>query len=164
MIVCAHGDVDKFCTDHDMVIGNRYSGDIKKYNGAYRILVTDADITECEYHHLKRKLLSRGVELISTRHKDWTGLSDYLAYSAGRDYDESQKRKGGRRMFGYGSDGLTEEGRRMVRRILELRDAGWTYRSISEDGGVCYPDGRKLSVSTVQIIVKNRKKYEREGL
>lgn len=154
MIVCAHGDVDGFCKNHDMVIGCRYDGDIEEYEGAIRIVVTDADMTVCEYHHLKRKLLSRGVELISTYHKDWNGLSEYLAYSAGRDYDD-RRRKGGRKRF---SDMV------VVKRIFELRDAGWTYKQISEDAGVHHTDGRKLSVSTIQVIVRNRKKYEKDGL
>ena len=49
-------------------------------------------------------------------------------------------------------------------RILELRDAGYTYQKINEDGEVRHPDGRKLGISTIQVILKNRKDYEKEGL
>jgi intein-encoded DNA endonuclease-like protein len=59
---------------------------------------------------------------------------------------------------------MHEEGREVVRRILELRDSGCAYREIREDAGVHHRDGRKLSISTIQIIVKNREEYEKEGL
>jgi hypothetical protein len=67
-------------------------------------------------------------------------------------------------MFGFGPDGLREDGRAVVKRVLELRDKGFVYRQIKEDPGVHHPDGRSLSISTIQIIIKNREIYEREGL
>ena len=44
--------------------------------------------------------------------------------------------------------------------IIELKDKGYTLRRIQEDSRVVHTDGRKLSISTIQLIVKNRKDYE----
>ena len=48
----------------------------------------------------------------------------------------------------------------MARRIIEMRDAGITLRGIQEDKGVHHPDGRKISVSTIQQIINNRDIYK----
>ena len=45
----------------------------------------------------------------------------------------------------------------VVERIYELHDAGKKLREIAEDERVSYLDGRKMSVSTIQMIIKNRK-------
>lgn len=165
MFVCAHGDVSDFCEKHDMVIIEYHHGAIDSYNGFMsRILVTDKDMSENEYHFLKGKMLAKGIELVSTRHKDSSCLSDFVRYSACRELEERRQRYGGRRMFGFGSDGLRPDGRAVVKRILELRDKGYVYRQIKEDPEVHHPDGRSLSISTIQIIIKNREIYEMEGL
>lgn len=165
MFVCAHGDVTEFCLEHDMVVIETHEGNIEDYRGFMcPILVTDQDMSENEYHFLKGKMLARGVELVSTHYKDSGCLADFVKYSAARDAEERKARYGGRHMFGFGSDGLRPDGRAVVKRILELRDAGYVYRQIKADPGVHHPDGRSLSISTIQIIIKNREIYEREGL
>lgn len=165
MLVCAHGDVADFCKEHDMLIVEKYEGDLEKYDGASRVLVTGADLSKYEFYYLKGKLFALGVELVSVKYRDCGELSEFAAYIAGRD---GRRKTGGRSMFGYYEDNgemkLHDTGRAVVKRILELRDAGYSYSAISKDENVHHLDGKKLSVSTVHIIVKNREKYEKEGL
>lgn len=162
MIVCAHGDVSRFCNEHNMIIADRHTGDIESYMGICKVLVTDKDMSEQEYYFLKGKMFARGVELVSVKHRDDENLSVFVTYSARR------KKTGGRVPFGFCWNNdvvvLSDFGRTVVRRILELRDAGYSYRQIQEDEGVHHLGGKKLSASTIQVIVKNRKKYEQEGL
>lgn len=160
MLVYAHGNVSEFCKNNDMVIVGTYDGEIENYSGLCSVLVTDAEMGKYEYYYLKGKLLARGVELVSTRHKDSDDLSDFVLYSV----QNRRPKSGGRYRFGFGAAGILPEGRVVVKRILELRDAGHTYRKIQEDPGVHHLDGRKLSISTIQIIIKNRQIYEEKGL
>jgi hypothetical protein len=157
MKVCANGVVADFCKNHGMEIVEHYVGDIENYDGNCRVLVTDKELEKYEYYYLKGKLLAQGVELIST--KSW---------SAEPKEEVESKRKGGRYMFGFhqtnGEVTLHDNGRVVVKRILELRDAGYTYREIQNDPGVHHPDGRMIGISTIQIILSNREKYEKEGL
>lgn len=141
MLVCGHGNVDEYCARHDMEIVERYDGDIADYDGS-RVLVTDRVMSREEYLLLKILLHKKGSDLILV----------------------SRNKTGGRYKFGYDEHGLTEYGRKVVGRILELRDQGMTLRNIREDAGVRHPDGRKMSISTIQMIVDNREKYEKEGL
>lgn len=163
MFVCAHGEISEFCKNYDVIVAEEYDGEIEEYAGVFPVLVTDAEMTEAEYFYLKGKMLAKGVELVSTRHSDMECMTEILAYHA-----KGQPKKGGRQKFGFVCDNgvmrLHEEGKEVVRRILELRDSGCAYREIREDAGVHHRDGRKLSVSTIQIIVKNREEYEKEGL
>ena len=163
MLVCAHGAVSDFCKEHGMVIAEYFYGNVEDYSGVCPVLVTDAIENESEYYYLKGKMLARGIELISVKHKDCDKMLAYLAYEAKRD-SEDRKKYGGRRIFGFDANGLTEHGRVVVGRILELRDMGYKYRQIQSDSGVHHPNGNSLSISTIQIIVKNREKYEKEGL
>ena len=153
MLVCAHGDVDKFCESHDMVIVDRYSGDLEKYNGVYKIVVTDQKLVEYEYDYLKGKLFSKGIQLLSTVYNDRGILSDFVAYSACRDAMDRRKKYGGRKKF---------DNAEVVNRILELREKGYSYRRIRDAEGVCYPGGRKLSVSTIQGIIKDKERKSDE--
>lgn len=154
MVVCAHGDVDGFCDERDMVILER-SNDIEGYNGVCRVLVTDQEMSEYEYYFLKGKMLAKKVELISTRYSDRGWMAKYLI-------PKKHERYGGRNMFGFRNGELTAEGAAVVRRIFELRDVGYTYARISEDSSVYHLDGsgRKIGISTIQIILKNRERYE----
>lgn len=162
MIVCANGNVLDFCNNHNMLIVEIYDGEIEDYKGVCRVLVTDKDMTEAEYYYLKGKMLAAGVELVSTWHDDRRGFSEFLVQNM------TNKKSGGRYMFGYQNMGgevkLTDMGRAVVKRIFELRDIGYTYRKIQLDDGVHHLDGRNLSISTIQIILKNREKYEKEDL
>lgn len=165
MIVCAHGDVADYCKEHDMLIVETHVGNLIDYNGVSRVLVTDQDIPEVEYCFLKGKLMARGVELVSTRHKDRQSLSEYMTYVTNQ---KSGKKSGGRYKFGFqnidGEVKLMDSCRPILKRIFELRESGYTYRRIIEDERVHYPDGRKLNISTIQIILQNREIYEKEGL
>ena len=159
MIVAAHGDVDQYCSEHDMIIGERYVGDLREYKGRGP-LVTDADIAKNEYFYIKYKMLLRKVQIISTR---WASveLSEFVAYCAEQ---ESQRRKeSGRVRFGYRRRGgmIVDDpaGMRVVDRIFELRDSGATYAQIQADEGVHHYDGRRMSISTIQVILNNREKY-----
>ena len=143
-----------------MVVCEEYDGDIADYNGSCRVLVTAQDLPEMEYYMLKGKLMGRGIELISSR---W--IDDPRMIALLRCQVQSRKEKyGGRQSFGYRRRGgqveEIPESMAVARRILELRDAGITLRGIQEDKGVHHPDGRKISVSTIQQIIKNREKYE----
>ena len=162
MIVCTHGNVADFCKKHHMIAVETHEGDLLDYCGESRVLVTGQEMTEVEYYFTKSELMKRGVELVSTIHKDDVGLLNLATYMNNR------KKSRGRSKFGFqkvdGVEVLTDTGRAVVKRILELRDKGYTYQKISEDEGVHYLDGRKLNISTIQIIIQNRKIYEKEGL
>lgn len=159
MIVCAHGDVSEYCKKHDMVIGDCYIGYIEDYNGACPVLVTDEELGENRFYELKLSLFRRGVELVSTRYDD-ENMASFISYLALR----KKQKHGGRIKFGFRRDGgrlvLTDEGRAVTQRIFELRDKGYTLKLIKEDPDVHHPDGRSLSLSTVQQILKNRGDYE----
>jgi hypothetical protein len=163
-MVCAKGDVLEFCNTNGMLIVESYNGDIEKYDGSCSVLVTDQVMSEYEYYYLKGKLYRRGIELISTKCPKNECLSGFVLYSVGRDSGNHRVKSGGRHIFGcYNDRGevkLHEFGKTVVDRIFELRDAGYTYQKIKEDAGVHHVDGRKLSVSTIQIILSNRSRYE----
>lgn len=153
MIVVAHGDVDAYCAEHGMVIAERYSGKLEDYSGGGLIVVTDNCADVNDYYYLRGIFRSRGIELVSTH---WYNpvIENFMEYKERRDA-ERRVRSGGRRLFGLQS----EEAMAVVRRIFELRDAGYTLRQISDDPGVRYTDGRKMPVSTIQVILKNRERY-----
>lgn len=159
MIVCGNGDVAAYCKDHGMVIYEQYNGDLKDYRGNCAVLVTDQEMPRAEYYYIKCELLTRGVELVSIHYTDEAVMVEFLAYLAER----RKERYGNRQMFGYyRKNGVVlprEESLDVVRRIFELRDAGYTLRVIQEDPDVHHPDGRKLSVATIQKIIKDRGKY-----
>ena len=162
MIVCGHGDVIDYCGEHNMVIVDWYVGDLKEYNGVCPILVTDSEISENEYYYLKGFLLSRGYELISILHSDTECMSEQMIYTAQRE-KENRKKFGGRCKFGFrrvnGKEVPFEEQMKVVRRIIELRDMGYTYAAIREDSGVRGVSGDKMCISTINLIIKNRKDY-----
>jgi hypothetical protein len=160
MMVCGHGDVAEFCETRNMLVCEQYSGDLTNYRGDSHVLVTSQDMTEIEYYLFKGKLMRRGVELISTRYEDDPRMIKLLMCQM----VDSKRSYGGRQMFGYrrknGEIVPVEGSLDVVRRILEMRDKGFTLRQIREDEGVHHPDGKKLSISTIQLIIKNREKYE----
>ncbi len=159
MIVCAHGNVREFCDKQDMVICDEYNGELSDYNGGCRVLVTDRHMTKNEYYYFKDILMRRGINLISTEHEDTPEVLEYLAYSAMR----RKESYGGRQPFGYQrKNGEVVENPAMMavaRKIIELRDSGMTLREIQSSPDIHHPDGRKISVSTIQQIIKNREKY-----
>lgn len=151
MIVCAHGEVSEYCENHDMIIIEKYDGDIENYRGACCVLVTDKEFSKGEYYYLKGKMLARGIELVSTRYVDTKNLNYQAVHTTESQYSSHS----GRPKFGDRS----EAERAVVARIFELKDVGYTLRKIREDDKVRYPDGRELSISTIQTILKNREKY-----
>ena len=153
MVVVAHGNVDEYCEAHGMTIGSRYSGKLEEYSGSDLIVVTDNCSDKNDYYYLRYLFRARGIELVSTRWYD-PSIEEFLAYKGKRDAERRVK-NGGRRLFGMQSD----EAMAVVRRIFELRDAGYTMRQISDDPGVRYTDGRKMPVSTIQVILRNRERY-----
>lgn len=150
MIVCAHGEVSEYCENRDMIIVEQYTGDIESYGGVCRVLVTDREMSPGEYYYLKGKMLAQGVELVSVRYVDTENLSYGVVKTA-----QEKRPPRGRRKFGDGSEAEMA----VVRRIFELKDAGCTMKKISEDPDVHYLDGRKIPVSTIQVILDNRDKY-----
>lgn len=163
MVVSAHGNVDAYCEAHGMVIAERYKGKLEDYRGGHLILVTDNCSDKHEYFYLKYLLLKRNVELIST-HWESRDIEDFVAYLTQRERENRKSKFGGRLPFGFrrvGNETVEDPVTiKVARRIIELRDLGWTYKQIQEDDGVGYPDGRNMSISTIQVILKNRSKYE----
>lgn len=166
MIVCSHGNVSEFCREHGMISAAVYVGALEEYDGKPRILVTDRDMSENEYYYLKGLLLARGVDLISTRYKDDEKVLGVVMYTAQREQERRKQTYGGRQPFGWvRRDGMVQENPAMMavaRRIIELKDAGYTLRAIRDEDGICHPDGRKISTSTIHMIVENREKYEKK--
>lgn len=161
MVVYAHGNVEGFCNTHEMIIVGTHDGDIEDYKEFCPILVTDKEMSEPEYYYLRGRMLARGVELVSTRYMDSKSMVEQMLFNM-------KMRKGNR---GFCRFGFKREGDKIVRheqnfavveRILELRDKGYVLREIHEDELVRKPDGSKLSISTIQIIIRDRKIYEKE--
>lgn len=166
MIVCSHGNVLEFCRAHGMISVVQYVGDLENYDGKPRTLVTDQDMSESEYYYLKGVLMTRGVDLIHTQYKDDEKILEVLTYNAQRQREQHLIRYGGRQPFGYQKrNGMVFEIPEMMavaRRIIEMKDAGFSLRLIRDDKDVHHPDGRKISVSTIQQIINNREKYEKK--
>jgi hypothetical protein len=158
-IVCAHGDVKDFCESKDMLICSEYTGELADYHGGCRVLVTGQQMTKNEYYYYKDLLMRRGVELVSTEHEDTPEMLEYLFYSAER----RKEKYGGRQPFGYQrKNGVVIENAELIKvagKIIEMRDRGATLREIREFPEIRHLDGRKISVSTIQQIIKNREKY-----
>lgn len=159
MMVCAHGNVVSFCESHDLRICDRYDDDLESYNGPCRVIVTDRTMDQNEYYYLRERLMRRGIDLISVDHKDSQEMLDFIMYVASR----RKEKYGGRQPFGYmKKNGVVVENPAMMyvaRRIIELRDSGMPLREIQEFPEIHHPDGRKISVSTIQQIIKNRDRY-----
>lgn len=149
MIVCAHGDVERYCSERGMVICEEHIGNIEDYAGTSRVIVTDVELGENEFYALKLKMLRKGVELVSVRH-DNEEKDRFVRCIA----SEKREKRGGRRRFGEGSEAEMA----VVDRILELRESGKTLTEISRDENVHRPDGRRLSISTVRLVIENYKK------
>lgn len=158
MVVCAHGEVAKFCENHEMQILERYDGNLEDYKGSSVVVVTDQKMSREEYDRLKCTLFGRGIELVST---DWT--DDEVIVRLLRNQIENRGKRGGRQIFGYyKKNGMVAENPAMVavaRKVIELRDGGSKLREIQAHDGVCFPNGEPLSLSTIQTIIRNRDKY-----
>jgi len=153
MNVVAHGKVDDYCAEHRLRIVERYTGKLEDYEGRRGIVVTDNCSDQNDYYYLRDMFRSRGVELVST-HWFNEDIECFLEYKRFRD-TERRVKKGGRQLFGTQSD----RDMAVVRRIIEMRDLGYTLRRIADAPDVCYADGRRMAVSTIQVILKNRGRY-----
>lgn len=161
MVVCAHGNVAGFCEAHEMQILESYVGNLNDYyKSNCAVIVTDQVMSRQEYDFLKCTMFARGVELVSTEWTDDEGILRLL-----NNQIMGRKKRGGRQVFGFtkknGQVVEIPEMMAVARRVIELRDAGLTLKGIHADKGVHHPDGRKISVSTIQMIIANREKYER---
>ena len=161
MLVIAHGCVDEYCAAHKLTICGRYEGKLSDYNLKYPIVVTDSLKDKSEYYYMKYKFMKRGVVLVSIHDDD----DDYINNFINKLANSGHGKVAGRAAFGFRWNGgvLEEHPEAIViaRRIIALRDMGYTYQKIQQDDGVHYLDGSKLSISTIQVILKNRKKYEK---
>ena len=160
MIVCGHGNVTEYCSRYGMVICDTWDGDLESYSGACKVMVTDQEMSEMQYYHIKNKLLVRGFELVSVRYMDDPEVVRQFI----RDAETRKQRYGVRQKFGYRKvDGVVvedPEAMAVVRRVLELRDQRLSYRQIREDERVRYSDGRQLGTTTIMPICKNRSEYD----
>lgn len=167
MLVCGHGNVQDYCKTRGMIITCTHVGDLEDYNGVCKVIVTDMEMSESEYYFLKGKMLAKGYELVSTRYNDVSIAATLIEYYARNERDGKRKKNGGRCKFGYrrvnGKEVVHEETMAVVKRILEMRDAGHTLREIQADDRVHHVNGHHLSISTIQLIIKNRKEYEGDG-
>jgi hypothetical protein len=143
-----------------MKVLETYEGDISDYRGSCPVLVTDLCMSREAYDALKCELFSRGVDLVSTH---W--LDDDVVVRLIRGDLERRRKRGGRQIFGYTKrNGVVveiPEKMAVARRVIEMRDAGYTLREIREDEEVYHTDGKKLATSTIQQIIRNRGKYEK---
>ena len=162
MIVYAHGNVSDFCEKNNMIIVGTHDGEIEDYKGFCPVLVTDKEMSEPEYYYLKGRMIARKVELVSVHHTDMKVFVEQMLFNM-------KMRKGNRGFcrFGFKREGDEivphEQNMLVVKRILELRDKGYVLREIREDDLVRKSDGRKLSISTIQIIIRDREIYEKES-
>jgi hypothetical protein len=148
-----------------MAIAEIYDGSLEEYRGRCVVLVTDADLDKNQYHYLKYKLLKRKVELICIHQQTDAEVGEFISYLSNQERRRQQQLHKGRVAFGFtrnrsGEEVEDPERIAVARRVVRLRDAGLTYQKIVDDPEVRYPDGRKMSVSTIQVILKNRSKYE----
>jgi hypothetical protein len=161
MVVCAHGEVAVFCEKHNIEILESYSGDLESYRGSCAVIVTDQQMTREQYESLKCSMFIRGQELIST---EWTDDAVILALL--RQAVENSKKHGGRNPFGFRKKKgeLIEIPAMMevARRIIEMRDAGYTWEYIRNHDEIRHANGEMIGLSTIQKIVDNREKYERK--
>ena len=162
MIVCVCGgaEADAFCEQHGFLVLAHYHGDLLDYSGEAPVLVTDQEMTREGYDRWKCYMFGRGVELISTKWTDDEAILRMLRLER-----ERKNRRGGRQAFGFTMmNGETCEipgAIEVARRIIGLRDAGLTYREIQDTEGITHVGGKRLSLSTIQVIVKNRELYEK---
>lgn len=159
MVVCAHGEVAAYCAKYEMEILEQYEGRLDEYCGSCPVVVTAQRMTREEYELLKCILFARGYDLVSV---DWSDDATILALI--RHTLRERGKHGGRQIFGYRKEnGVIIEIPEMIavaRRVIALRDAGHTLTEIREEEGVRHANNKRLALSTIQTILKNRERYE----
>ena len=166
MLVCAHGNVVEYCDEHGLRIVENWHGELTDYNGDCRVIVTDAEMRLQEFLYLRMAMFSRGYDLRSVHHPNVDEkVNEFLEYAGMQERNRRKETYGGRQPFGWQRrNGVVVENSAMMsvaRRIIELRDSGMTLRDIQNFPEIHHPDGRKISVSTIQQIIKNRERYEK---
>jgi len=160
MIVAAHGNVDAYCAEHGMVIAERYEGDVAEYRGSCLVLVTDNCEDQNDYYYLKYLLRKRKVELLST-HWHSADVSEFVRYMSLREEEMRREKYVGRAPFGFrrvnGAVVVDETEIAIARKAVAMRDASAKLREIAEEASRM--SGRNVSISTIQMILKNRGKY-----
>jgi hypothetical protein len=164
MVVCTHGEVKNYCAERNMIPVEQYVGDVVDYSGLSRIIVTDQKMSRNEYYVMKGLMLTRGYELVSIHYADEPCMIDLITHLVAKETEERKEKFTGRYMFGTNADGWIPEMREVVMMILDMKEKGFSLRQIKECPNVHHPDGRSLSISTIQNIIKNREKYEGIGL
>ena len=162
--VAAQGDVRDYCRTHNYIVKEWYYGNPEDYKGEWNILVTDWAYKKNEYYAVKIRMLLRGIELISTVWSDFD--MDYFV----AEYVDMERRRrirehtGGRPSFGFtrvnGKDIVVPGEIEVARLIVRLREEGLTYKQITEHPDVKRPDGRRFSISGIQVILNNKEKYK----
>lgn len=166
MLVCAHGNVMGYCDEHGLRIAENWHGDLLDYSGDCRCIVTDQEMGVQEFLYLRMAMFSRGYDLRSVHHPNVDEkVNEFLEYAGLQEQKRRREIYGGRQPFGFmRRNGVVIENPAMMavaRKIIELRDEGKTLREIQSVPEVHHPDGRRISVSTIQQIIKNRERYER---
>jgi hypothetical protein len=164
MIVCGHGNVTEFCRNNGMTVAAQYTGKITDYDGDIKVIVTDTEMCLQEFFYLRMVMLAKGYDVRSVHYPELDEkLNSFVEYVEVQERIRRKQTYGGRQPFGYrrvrGRVRAVPEVIAMARKIIELRDEGKTLREIYEAPEVHHPDGRKISISTIQQIVKNRDKY-----
>lgn len=166
MLVCAHGDVAEFCREHDFTVAGQYIGNITDYDGDIKMIVTDKEMSKQEFYYLRLVMLGKGYDVRSIHYPCMDKeLNEFLEYVGIQERNRRKETYGGRQPFGYQKrNGVVVENSAMMyvaRRIIELRDSGMKLRDIREFPEIHHPDGRKISISTIQQIINNRERYEK---
>ena len=165
MIVCGHGSVSEYCKENGLTLAARFVGDLIDYSGDIKTIVTDQEMGVQEFLYLRMVMLSKGYDLRSIYHTNIDEkMNEFLEYVGVQEMNRRKEKYGGRQPFGYRKVG--DEVREIpemiavARKIIEMKDAGATLRKIHESEEIHHPDGRRISVSTIQQIIKNRRRYE----
>ena len=165
MIVCGHGNVTEFCRNNGMTVAAQHTGKITDYDGDIKVIVTDTEMCVQEFFYLRMVMLAKGYDVRSVHYPDLDEkLNSFVEYVEVQERIRRKQTYGGRQPFGYRRvrNKVREipEAIDVARKIIALKDEGATLRQIHECESIHHPDGRKISVSTIQQIIKNREKYE----
>lgn len=160
MNVVVHESSDAYCEQRGWTVVGHYNYRLEEYDWRCPVIVTGAKIGERRYYHEKFKLMKRGYTLLSSLYSD-DGFADYQ-YEQKK--GKPRVKRGGRLCFGFirenGQEAADPVTMPVVQRIHELRNAGVKYKDIQADEKVCYPDGRSMSISTIQVILNNKERYK----
>lgn len=165
MIVCGHGDVTAFCKENGFTVAARHTGEIIDYRGEIKTIVTDQKMSAQEFLYIRMIMLGKGYDVRSIQYPNIDRkMDEFLEFVGTQEMYRRKEKYGGRQPFGFRKVGneIREipEMIAVARKIIEMKNEGATLRQIHESEGICHPDGRRISVSTIQQIIKNRERYE----